>query len=404
MIYLLIFVTIIALTYRYDYCNRKTGRLFCVIGMFLILVSLSGLRYRLGTDSIRYETYYKTIPFLWELSSNYFQKMRFEPGFVILMSLCRGISSDFTFFQFIHAIIINSAVFIFLYNNTRHFFLGLFLYCLILYIPLNFEVLRESLAIAMFLFAWPYFKSNSYLKYYLLILLAISFHIGSAICLLCPLTILPGINTAFSLGKRTFFICIGVIAVGFIINLMFFDIVRTLTFSATLVDRATAYSKDELGGNTRNIMGIIGSIIRWVIYPCIALYFIKRQCSHNKESGSEIKHLNAMVLMSVYIGLATIPISIWYRFNNYFLFFSILAISRFMFTSLQFEHKKYKFNFLYWCLFLLPLIVLQIRGQMNPVNYSGSLKAYMTYYPYSSRLNPIEDRNREAVFRYYRSW
>lgn len=402
MIYLIIIVTIIILSYRYDYCKKETGKKVWIFALFIILICVSGLRYRLGTDSVRYETYYKTIPFLWELNDSYFLKMRFEPGFVLLMSFCRGITSDFTLFQFIHAIILNSAVFTFFYKNTRHCFLGILFYCIILYIPLNFEVLRESLAIACFLFAWPYFKNNNLLGYYLLILLAISFHVGATICLFCPLFLLPGFNYVFSFGKRTFFVCIIVLAAGFIINLLFFDMVKMLTFSATLADRATAYSKNELGGMTFNLAGALGVSIRWVVYPALALFLI----THLKTqmNRSDLKHLEVMVLMSIYIGLATIPISIWYRFNNYFYFFTILAISLASFERYNLNNKIYKFSFFYWCLFLFPLIALQIKGQMAPVNFSGSLKAYMTYYPYASRLNPVEDRNREAVFRYYHSW
>lgn len=405
MIYLIVILLIIALSYRYDYCKKETGKKVWYFALFIILVCVSGLRYRLGTDSIRYETYYKTIPYLWELSEGYFIKTRFEPGFVFLMSFCRGISSDFTLFQFIHTIIVNIAVFNFFYRNTRNIFLGLFLYCMILYIPLNFEVLRESLAIACFLFAWEYFKKNNFLIYYILILLAMSFHIGSAICLLCPIFLLPGINYAFTLGKRTIFICIGVISLGFIINLLFFNIVKMLTFSATLVDRATAYSKDELGGVTLNLAGAIGVSIRWVIYPLLAMYFIKRRKrSFTKEERSDIKHIETLALVSIYIGLITIPISIFYRFNNYFYFFTILVLCIFAFNTLNIKQKRYKLNFIYWCLVFLPLIALQIRGQMSGINFSGSLKAYMTYFPYSSRLDPQIDRNREAVFKYYRSW
>lgn len=405
MIYFVVLLLIVVLSYRYDYCRKESGRLFWYLITFLILVCVAGLRYRLGTDSVRYETYYKNMPMLWELDSYNWAKDRFEPGFVILMSVCRSISSDFTLFQFVHAIILNICVFLFFYKNTRHIFFGIFFYCLILYIQLNYEVLRESLAVGIFLISWEFFKKNNYIVYYLFILLAICFHIGSAFCLLCPLFLLPGINFLFTFGKRTIPICLGVIALGFVINLLFFDIVRLMTFSATMADRATAYSKNELGGTTLNLLGALGVSLRWVVFPWLGLYFTNKIIDHsNKLKENYWRHLETMTLVSMYIGCVSIPISIFFRFNDYFYFFSILAMSLFVFENLRLKKKRLKLSFMYWTIMFIPLIAIQIKGQFGNVNFSGTLKSYMSYYPYASRLDPVEDRNREAVFRYYKSW
>lgn len=405
MIYFIVLAALLFLSYRYDYCKKSQGRLFSYLVMFAVLVLIAGLRYRIGTDSVRYERYYEEFPYIWELRKNYFLKVRFEPGFVILMSLCKSITSDFTFFQFVCAIVTNSAVFYFIYKNTRHIFFGIFLYSFILYTQLNFEVLREAFAVSIFLLAWIPLKRNNLLVYYLLILLAITFHVGSTLCLLCPLFFIPGLNYFFTFGKRTLFICIGILAIGFTMNYLFFDFIKLLSISASITDRATAYSKNELGGSTLNLFGALGTSIRWVIYPLVSMYFINyRTIKKHGKLSSDLKRLEALSLMSVYIGLISIPIQILFRFNDYFFFFSIAIISSFIFSQLTFKHKTYKLNFLYWIILLIPLFYIQARGQIAGVNNSGSLKAYMSYYPYASRLDREEDRHREAIFRYYKSW
>lgn len=405
MIYFIVLAVLIFLSYRYDYYKKSQGRLFSYLVMFAVLVLIAGLRYRIGTDSVRYERYYEEFPYIWELRKNYFLKVRFEPGFVILMSLCKSLTSDFTFFQFVCAIVTNSAVFYFIYKNTRHIFFGIFLYCFILYTQLNFEVLREAFAVSIFLFAWEPLKRNNLLLYYLLILLSIAFHIGSTICLLCPLFFLPGINYFFTFGKRTLFICIGVLGLGFAINYVFFDFIKLLSISASISDRATAYSKDELGGSTLNIFGALGTIIKWIAYPLISLYFInlRRKKDHIKFSKA-FNRLEGLALMSIYIGLISIPIKILFRFNDYFFFFSIVVTSTFLYSSLIIKNKTYKLRFYYWLILLFPLLFIQAKSQTAGINNSGSLKAYMSYYPYASRLNPEVDRHREAIFRYYKSW
>lgn len=403
MVYFIIIFTILLLIFRYDYCRKETGRLFWYLAIFAAMVAVAGLRYRIGTDSVRYETYYKSMPVLWELSAKYFEKTRFEPGFVILMSACRSISKDFILFQFVHALIVNSAVFILFWRNSRNPFTGLLFYCFMSYMALNTEVLREALAVSVFIYAWPFFKRNNFLVYYLLILLAISFHLGASICLLCPLFVLPGSGYFFKLGKRTFFICAGILIVGFAINKLFFNYVKLFTFSAALMDRATAYAQDELGESTYNLMGVLGSFIKRIIYPILAIYFLNKEKMRHKQKNT-LRHLEALALFSIYIALLTIVINIFHRFNSYFLIFTALLISKWIFTPLQVKGKCYLLSFKYWCLILLPFFVFTVRDEFGNVGHSGRLKTYMTYYPYSSRLTMEEDRDRESLFRFYRSW
>ncbi len=403
MIYFIIIFTIFILIFRYDYCRKQGGRTFWYIALFVALVVVAGLRYRIGTDSVRYETYYKSMPVLWELSMKYFEKTRFEPGFVILMSACRSVTQDFILFQFVHAIIINSAVFLLFWRNSRNPFTGILFYCFMSYMALNTEVLREALAVAVFLFSWPFFKRNNFLVYYALILLAISFHLGASVCLLCPLFVLPGLGYFFKLGKRTIFICAAILIVGFAINKLFFNYVKLFTFSATLMDRATAYAQDELGDSTYNIMGVLGSVVKRILYPVLAIYFLRKdRLSRNQKNN--LKHLEALALFSIYIALMTIVINIFHRFNSYFLIFTALLISKWIFTPLRVKGKRYVLSFKYWCLILLPFFIFTVKDEFGSVGVSGRLKTYMTYYPYSSRLTMEEDRNREALFRFYRSW
>ena len=405
MIYFIVLLLLLILTYRYDYCEKERGRLFWYLVMFVAFVLVAGLRYRIGTDSIRYESYYAKVPLIWELRENYFAKVRWEPGFVIFTSVCRTISDDFTFFQIIHALFVNTAVFLFFWKNSRHPFFGLFLYCFFSYIALNTEVLREAMAVAIFLYAWPAFKRNNFIVFYLLMSVALLFHVGSSICFLCPLFVLPGFRYFFTYGRRTIFICIALLIVGFAINKLFFNYIRLLTFSATLVDRATAYSKNELGTSAYNVIGVLGNLMKWVIYPLVAMYFLNK--NYPKMSKSEIsfsRHAEALSIMSVYVALLTIVINIFHRFNSYFIFFSVLIISQWAFTILKTRKKKYRLSFLYWIVLFIPMFTFLIRSEFKEVGFSGRLKEYMTYFPYKSRLNPEEDRNREEVFRFHRSW
>lgn len=405
MIYLLIFIMLLVLCYRYDYVGHKRNKMFWTIVSFIALVLVAGLRYRIGVDSIRYESFYTYVPKIWEITPIFLEKTRWEPSFVLLMSVCKVISPDFTVFQLVHAVIINTAVFIFFYRNTRHFFFALAAYALLNYIPLNTEVLREALAVAIFLFAWEPFKRGNYLLYTLLILLAMTFHLGSTLMLFMPLMMLPGIRELFKFGKRTFFFCFGLLGIGFLVNLMFFDFIKLIAFSADVTDRATIYESNELGGNMLNFMGAIGFSIRYILYPLVAIYFIwKNKDSWDKTQTKTMNKIRMFTFMSIYVCILTIPIAIFHRFNSYFLFFSILMVSDWVFTVLKTKKRNLRLSFFSWFLIFVPLVTFQVRAQMGNENESGTLKGYMRYIPYYNRLDPQEDRDREALFRYHKSW
>lgn len=404
MIYLVILLALIFFSYRYDYRKATVGKGFCTLCVVMAFILVAGLRYRLGVDSIRYESYYAKVPEIWNLKYSYFMKTRFEPGFVILWSLCKSVSSDFTFFQLVHATILNLTVWWFFRKNTPHIFFAFFLYAIILYVFLNYEVLREALAIVCFLFAWDYLKRFNFLMYYVLAALAVTFHIGACVTLLCPLFFIPGINWFFTFGKRTIFICAAIIGIVFAISHFFFSFAQLLTFSATAVDRATAYSKNVLGGTMVNVLGALAVLIRWVGYPSLALYCLYRRKREGVAEQRNFKVLEALTLMSVYISCCSIPMQLFLRFNNYFLWFSIVCMSRLAFSTLPIKGKKYRLSFLYWMVVFFPLMFLQGKGQFQEIGFSGKFKQYMVYYPYSSRLDPQEDRAREALFLYHRAW
>lgn len=396
---------LLVLCYRYDYAGHRRHKMTWTVISFITLVLIAGLRYRIGVDSIRYESFFEKVPKIWEITRIYFETTRWEPGFIVFMSICRSISDDFTVFQLLHALFVNTAVFYFFYRNSRHFFFCLTAYALMNFIPLNTEVLREAMAVAIFLWAWEPFKRGNYLLYSLLIIVAMFFHMGSMILLTMPLMRLPGLRELFKFGKRTLFLCTGLLAFGFIINLMFFEFVKLISFSVEMTDRATVYAASELGGNLFNPMGVLGFSIRYIFYPLAAMFFLKRESKNwDREERMVMSKIQIFAFMSIYVCILTIPIAIFHRFNSYFFFFSILIVSDWVFTILHMKTRKVRLSFAYWAIIFIPLIVFHIKSQTGGENESATLKGYMRYIPYYSRFNPEEDRDREAIFRYHRAW
>ncbi len=401
MIYLAIFIGLLILIYYYDWGGHYKERLFWFVLTLVIMICVTGLRYRIGTDSIRYENEYKEYPTLGELKAEHFKSTRYAPLYILFNSLCRTITPEFMLVQFMVSIFINSVVFWFLYKNTRHIFFGAFLYYIFLYLNLNTEVLREAMAVGMFLLSWPFFQKGRWWAYYPIIAVACLFHVSAFVLLLLPVVTIPGIRYFFTFGKRTWIICIVLLGLTFAVKAYFFDFIQVIALTENMAERAEVYSKKDIGGAIFNFFGFISQFIRVIIYPLIAMLFIQRA---RKAAHERINDKKEMVsLVSVYFGIMTIGIAILLRYNNYFLPFSFIVISNWAFSNLHFHKKTYRLKLFYWSLIFLPLVSVQIySAYFANFNSSGTLKAYMVYYPYYHRLDPQEDPDRESLIRYNR--
>ncbi|MCH5229166.1 MAG: EpsG family protein [Muribaculaceae bacterium] len=371
------------------------------IVMLLAFILVVGLRYRIGTDTVRYETYFRSYPDIFSMNEKVFLKSRFSPLYVLFNVGIRTFTDQFYIFQLIHATIVNTVIFYFFYKNARHFFLAVTLYYLFLYLNINTEVLREALAACAFLLAWPAFKKNNWLVWYIWSIIAFLFHVSALFMFIIPVLQLPGVREFFKFGTRTFYICIGVFMIAMVIQVFLFKYVQAIVAVESVADRASTYSQNELGGAKLNATGIIGVVIIFVIYPLIPLFFQSMQRRMDGLDPVVYNKLEFMTMISVYIAIISTGIFIFMRFNNYFLFFPFVMISDFVFTRLPYKRKYLRLGLASWIIFLIPLFCLEFyTGYLPKVNKSGTLKKYMNYYPYASIFDQDKDEKREKVFKY----
>lgn len=404
MIYFIILFLLLFCIYYYDYAKNK--RLYNVSywAFFVILLLVAGLRYRIGNDSIMYERYYEFMPTIPELFAYNFSSIRFEPGFIVFASIPRTITPDFTLMQFFQAGVVLSVIFWFILKNTRNRFFCLTLFYFIQYLYFTTEIMRESLAVACFLLAWPYFRDGKWLKYYLLAGLATFFHTTAFFLLVLPVVCVPGIREMFRFGYRTLFISIGILAVAFLINLKFYDLIMAISVSERMTERAATYSKEEIGSSLLNIVGVIDIFIRYPLYAVLTLWIYNTNVKYKKPKGKKLRNalrLETMVVCLVYISMVALIIPIFLRFNNYFCMFFYAMLANVYLGNIDFKKKVYKLKPIYWNLILVPMIVFNLYVYIRPVNKSQTLPLYVKYFPYNTRLNPERDMDREAIFKFY---
>lgn len=403
MIYFVVLFLIFLCVYAFDY--RKYSRLnsFSYWAIFVILVLIAGFRYRIGTDSIVYENAFSEIYPLWQMDKFDFDSTRFEPGFLIFASIPRIFSDDFTVMQIFEALIVNFVIFWFILKNTNHKFLCLSFYYLILYLNLNTQVMREALAVSLFLLAWPSFRDGKWWWYYGIMIFATFMHTSAALTLFLPLFCLPGVNYCFRLGKRTIPISLAILAFGFFLQTKFYSLLKLLSSADRVQDLARNYEHQDIGGGVLNLTGIVTLFLTTALFPLLALYFTKQKTKkdNDPEETARFKKLEIMVMTGYYLTLFAIPIFILVRYNNYFGMFYFVLIASWVANKVVVRNKVKKVKFYYWVLILFPYYFLNFYSYFASANKSGTIRTYTVYYPYSHRLDPQRDPAREAAFRYF---
>lgn len=405
--YIVLFMFIV-LAYYYDYKKFTSLRSFWLVVMWITAVCIAAFRYRMGVDSVMYEYEYPEMPTLSQLWNYKFSDSRYQPLYIIFTAIPRTFSKDFFGFQLFHAIVVNGVLFWFFNKYTRHVFTALSLYFLTLYFLLNMEVLRESLAVSVFLLAWPFFERKKWILYYIVCTIAVGFHISAILMYLLPVFWLPGLRQLFVFGKRTLIIIALLFGIGFFIQKYFFDFLTVLNLTDNIQERVDAYKDNDLGGSAMSIAGSVAYLVKFAIYPLMALYFISHKKRLRRRFGDnkvDIDPKEYMTMWNVYIACLTLFITIFHRYINYFSPFGILVISDWAFSSVAMGKRIWRYKYYFWVIVFVPLFSLHIYTSFyGSLNKSGTLKRGMIFAPYKSRINPEEDPNREKAYRYINPW
>ncbi|SCY84869.1 EpsG family protein [Flavobacterium anhuiense] len=183
--YIIPFLVTIVAAIVFDICKYKNNAEFLVwMGLYIYLSGLIGLRYMVGGDSYFYMLYFNNIStnnildFSWD--------SEYQPLFTILNSLAKAIYSSFTTFQIFHVLIINSCLFYYIWKNSKLRFSVLFLCLLMFYINFTVEILRESLAIMVFIINYKNLENNKWIRYYIGVFIAIMFHLSAVFLIVLP--------------------------------------------------------------------------------------------------------------------------------------------------------------------------------------------------------------------------
>ena len=353
-------IPLIIYLFGFFYCDLKKSKKFSPflqIITFVYLTLLIGLRFEVGGDTINYMYDYEWRVPLSEWTPSLLDK--FQPGYVFLCSLAKSISPDFYVFQLIHVFILNLFIYIYVNKTAEYKFLSFAAVYFLCYIYFSTEILRESLAVLVFLFNYDNYRNSRWLKYYWGVLISCLFHI-SAVFLL----ILPVLSWLKFDRKFIFILLVGVFAVVFLD-----EIFILLSRVAVVGEKVSAHAGMSSLGFFADLMGVL----RRTIFPCMAICLIKYGMK------LKFKFENPIAIMALF-GVASFfsPI-IFGRSVNYFIIFFAIAFADAIGTMVISKRVACRNNAK-----ILILTFLLVYGS-EYVMYNR----YERFLPYYSIFNPI---------------
>jgi hypothetical protein len=382
MIYILFALLLFYFLYNYDVCGIQKNKKFWYNVILVLLILFAGLRYRCGGDTLGYIEVYKSTPDIFSFNFSTLLQGQFQPIWTIYCVFLKTISSSFVILQLVNAFLINLIIFSFLKNHSKYPFTAVFFYYLLYYLLFNFELMREGLAVAVFLFGFRYWEQKKWLRFMFVAVICFNIHVSSIVLFVLPF--LRNIKIKFST---------------FLIILLLFGIASKILFTIFLNSIDLSYSIST--GLKENVLNYAKNILMkehynlnyYLVVWSTSLFIPLGLLVYNHfKLNITIDYPILIYLMLLFAVLASLS-SILFRFGNYFIVFYLIFLSDFFVRTLkQFRNLRLVYVFLF-----VLLLMMQSIYNFNKSLYGTDVKGYRKYYPYYSILNPKTDPGREGI-------
>ncbi len=375
MMYLSIIILVFLLSYCYDICGYKQNKeeWYCLV--LVVLICIAGLRWRIGADTVMYiRQFYHEIPYIWQI--NYSDLTIGEyPLWMIFNSLVKSIGGRFYMVQFMHAAFVNILLFRYFKKHSKYIFTCVFFYLIWRYKDYNFEEMKATISLILFLYGTDYMIEKKWIKGGVLYLIGCFFHYTAFLLFVTPLLLFIRLN------KKGVAILALVLMFSFIVNYYLGDFSYLLEFDDRIYQKAEHWLSGE--DKEKSFYYYIYQIWIFIFYALGALLFVKKFCPQSK-----ILKFEPLVIIGVMTLILQIHVHFFYRYSHFYSVYIIFFISSLYVKSWRgFSAFNKSFSFLRAFLIILPLLLCLGK------HYSSDIRHQ--YYPYSSIFDKTVDRQRE---------
>ena len=384
MIYFIIAIVLLLLSYHYDFCSNEKNKRKWYIGILIVLILLSGLRYRLGVDTTRYcYNFYHGIPYLWQLTWDDFAFGR-DPLYMLFNSLVLSLGGKFYVVQLIHAAFVNGLLFKYIQKHSSYIFTCVFFYFIWKFFAYNMEEMRASISVVICLFANDYILEKKWIRGIFLYIIGCFFHASTVIIILMiPLLFI------FKLNKKGIVILVGAFVVGRILMTLLEENLALLAFSDVISTKAEGYlNHDELSGQQGNVFYFIINIVPFLLYSILSILYVKI-----KKKDVAMIEMEPLVMIAMAFLVIQMSIYMFYRFVNFYAIYVILYSSYYL-VDISKNNAKISSG----VKFIVSLGVGSYLMLAMIYPYFREPSFGRRFYPYSSVIEKSINRERELIY------
>ena len=358
--------------YKYDIKTKCHYKYTCFYGFFILLIILNIMSCRIGGDmeiySYKYEYVYKS--FLEVDLINEFTTGKEQPGWILLRLFAKSVCDNIIFFKLIHALFVNFSIAHFFKKHTTHIFSAVLAYFIVSYFNYNFEILRESISVSIFLLAFDFMIAGKWLKYLAYFFVAYLFHESALVMLIIPFFFLfrkLTIGYMFGLLMIIYFVFLQIDLMSILLEIV--------PDQAYFYDKFYAYMNSSTYGE--NEVNLLMFTLASFVMPVISYYILRLYRRNN--------YFSIIILISVVFNLLTAKIFIFYRFNNYILIpLSVAYVEVIYIISKKIVICKKE-------VLSIPLLIVYLMYKTYSIYFQNESMAngkfYNRYYPYSSLID-----------------
>lgn len=323
--------------------NEKYSNFFSFI-VLIFLTIMIGFRYDVGTDYKEYERWF----YIWYDNISYK-----EPIWGYLVYFLNQIGVEFYILTLIMAFLTNVFIYASLIKrniNGIYLVLGIIIFSSsFLFISAN--IMRQGLAIAIFLYCSKFITERKFLKYFFFIIIASGFHISAI--LLLPLYFFKGITMSF----KKFFLLV-VISYILIVSPILPTLLSIITTNLPYFNK---YANSTFIINNEINLLAIGVLLK----VCIGFLLFITAPSRFLNDNKLLTNFYAIGIIFNILSLYSFLIG---RIGIYFQIFEIILIPLFL---KNLENKKLKILIFYMMLIIMMLFIFDTITSDENLKYKS---------------------------------
>ena len=380
MIYLVILIFLLLLSFIYDINEKTEKKLFWYNCILVTFILLAGLRYRVGVDTT-YEIYdfYHETPTLDKLFDDL---SLFEyPLWIILNSIVYTLGGKFFIVQLIESAFVNILVFKYIKKHSPYLFTCVFFYYIYLYASFNFEEMKASFSAALCLFANDYILEKKWGKGIALYVIGCLFHISTI--LLFPFSLLLFVRfNKFGVA----FLLFGFL-VGKVVETKIGDYLFLLDADGFVSEKVEGYATSDRFGSrgTTSLLFAINQLTGY-IYPLLGLVLLKM-----KEKENALLSLEPFLMFCLFFMTLTYSIPIFYRYSHFYDIYYVFFVSALFVLFAKKGFFTIGLSYLRCIIIFLPFFFHIYKGYTPEDRFKK-------FYPYSSVIDRTVYKSKENRF------